>query len=105
MFDRLLRMLDEHPELVGDVRFETTPTGIVAKSPADLAHGAVIRELRRQLETGLGDRLDVNQDAGFVVAGLKKIPDLFVLDLTTTSTTPRPTATSRAPPGCGCSPR
>ncbi|WP_436790268.1 Uma2 family endonuclease [Yinghuangia sp. YIM S10712] len=84
MFDRLLRMLDDHPELVGDVRFETTPTGIIAMSPADLAHGAIIRELRRQLDAGLGGNdtrgLDVNQDAGFVVAGLKKIPDLFVLD-------------------------
>lgn len=84
MFDQLLRLLDEHPELTGDMRFETTPTGIIAISPADLAHGAVIGELRRQLEAGLSDRSDaapdVNQDAGFVVAGLKKIPDLFVLD-------------------------
>lgn len=80
MFDRILRLIDEHPEVTGDVKFETTPTGIVAMSPADIAHAAVVRSLRRQIEAGLDSRIMVAQDTGFVTAGLKKIPDLFVID-------------------------
>ncbi|WTX00790.1 Uma2 family endonuclease (plasmid) [Streptomycetaceae bacterium NBC_01309] len=83
MFDRILRHLDAHPELAGDVKFETTATGIVAMSPADLAHAAVVQSLRDQLHAGLtasGNPVMVANDAGFVTAGLKKIPDLFVID-------------------------
>ncbi|MGR6999663.1 Uma2 family endonuclease [Yinghuangia aomiensis] len=84
MFARILRHLDEHPELTDDVRFESTPTGIVAISPADLAHGRVVDGLRRQLQDAV-DRfppgeVGVGNDAGFIAAGQRKIPDLFVID-------------------------
>ncbi|WP_345677310.1 Uma2 family endonuclease [Yinghuangia aomiensis] len=86
MFARILRHLDEHPELTDDVRFESTPTGIVAKSPADAAHGRVINGLRRQLLEAVSrfpsGELDVSNDAGFIVGGQRKIPDLFVIDYT-----------------------
>lgn len=80
MFDRILRLIDEHPELTGDVKFETTPRGIVAMGPADAAHAMIIDSLRDQLKAGLGNRIKVAESLGFVAAGLKKIPDLFVID-------------------------
>jgi hypothetical protein len=80
MFDRILRHLDAHPGLAGDVAFETTPTGLVAKSPAGLAHAAAVGYVRGRLEAGLGGSVMAGAGSGFATAGLKKIPDLFVID-------------------------
>lgn len=80
MFDRILQHLDAHRELAGDIDFETTPTAIVARNPGDLAHVWIVENLRAQLKTRLGPRLLVATGPGFVTAGLKKIPDLVVID-------------------------
>lgn len=79
---RILRVVDEHPELTDDIAFETTPHGIVAVSPERPEHGDIVAELLSQLRAGLDAKeatdVRVANEGGFVTAGYRKVPDLYV---------------------------
>ncbi|GAA4980373.1 hypothetical protein GCM10023205_56770 [Yinghuangia aomiensis] len=77
----MLRALRASEDIPADVWWEATPHRIVMMTTADYEHARIRTIIRQQLEAGLAEGLDVENDVAFITAVHgERTPDLFVID-------------------------